>query len=453
MLAQKISCRQALALLLLFLLAVAAGPARAEPRGSLVIVTSFPPSMFAPFCAAFEARYPEVTTLVRSKKTAAALTFIAERPEEPADLVWASAPDAFELLRDGGHLEAAFPPLGEATARFDGYPLDDPQGYYRGFALSGYGLMWNRPYLQRLELPPPSSWAELALPRYAGHVAITTPSRSGTMHLIVETILQSQGWEEGWATLLQLAGNLATITARSFGVPEGVVAGRFGIGATIDFFGLAAKASGAPVDFVYPEGTLFLPASIALAKRSANREAAMAFVDFVLSGEGQSLLCQPEISRLPISSAAYATAPAGFPNPYTMKRDWPALTFDVGVSRLRYHLVNALFDSMLTYRQQPLRRVWTTVHRVEAELQHRHRPELHQPLATVKKLLVLMPVSDEESRAGELAGIFRRRSPGMASSSPQTILERQWQEFAGAHLEEAELLLAEILDSLAEGGK
>ncbi len=433
-------------LLILFLLATPA--AAEEPQGPLVLVTSFPPSLFEPFCAAFTARHPGVTILVRSKKTSAALTFIAERPEEPADLIWASAPDAFELLRDAGHLEQAFAALGAATPRFDDYPLDDPLGHYRGFALSGYGLMWNRPYLERLALPPPGTWNELTLPQYAGHVAITAPSRSGTMHLIVESILQSQGWEEGWATLLRLSGNLATITARSFGVPEGVVAGRFGVGATIDFFGLAAKATGAPVDFLYPEETLFLPASIGVVKRCRNRPAALAFVDFLLSAEGQALLCSPPISRLPISPAAYAAAPAGYPNPFRMERKPPSPPFDAGLSRHRYHLVNTLFDTMITYRQQPLRRAWRAVHQVERELLRQGRTDLRRQLERARKLLLQMPVSRDESRSEEMAGVFQRRSPGMTLSSPQNILEEQWRDFAAANIDLARLILTELLDSL-----
>ena len=70
---------------------------------------------------------------------------------------------------------------------------------------------------------------------------------------------------------------MGTITERSFGAPEAVISGQYGIGVVIDFFGLSAIAAGQPVDFVYPSLTAVVPASIAKVKprgarlRSARR--------------------------------------------------------------------------------------------------------------------------------------------------------------------------------------
>ena len=68
--------------------------------------------------------------------------------------------------------------------------------------------------------------------------------------MTVETILQGEGWDKGWTQLLEMMGNAAAVTDRSFAVPDGVNNGHYGIGIVIDFFGLAGKYSGFPVDFV-----------------------------------------------------------------------------------------------------------------------------------------------------------------------------------------------------------
>ena len=68
--------------------------------------------------------------------------------------------------------------------------------------------------------------------------------------MTVETILQGEGWDKGWTQLLEMMGNAAAVTDRSFAVPDGVHNGHYGIGIVIDFFGLAGKYSGFPVDFV-----------------------------------------------------------------------------------------------------------------------------------------------------------------------------------------------------------
>ena len=67
--------------------------------------------------------------------------------------------------------------------------------------------------------------------------------------LTVETLLQGEGWDKGWSEWKWIAGNFSTVTERSFGVPDGVNTGNFGLGIVIYFFGFSSKASGFPVDF------------------------------------------------------------------------------------------------------------------------------------------------------------------------------------------------------------
>ncbi|KAG1384250.1 hypothetical protein G6F60_015049 [Rhizopus arrhizus] len=92
---------------------------------------------------------------------------------------------------------------------------------YLGQALAGYGIVYNTRYIAAHKIPAPVEWKDLLSPQWFGHVGITSPARSGTMHLTVETILQGEGWDEGWSTLLRMSGNSSAVTERSFGVPAG----------------------------------------------------------------------------------------------------------------------------------------------------------------------------------------------------------------------------------------
>jgi phosphoglycerate transport regulatory protein PgtC len=65
--------------------------------------------------------------------------------------------------------------------------------------------MWNTRYMNAHKLPAPRQWADLVKPEYFGHVSISSPSRSGTTHLTVETMLQGEGWDKGWTQMLQIA--------------------------------------------------------------------------------------------------------------------------------------------------------------------------------------------------------------------------------------------------------
>ena len=87
----------------------------------------------------------------------------------------------------------------------------------------------------------------MADPIYFGHTGMSAPSRSGTTHLTVETLLQGDGFVKGWGKMKSIAANFKTVTARSFGVPDGVNSGDFGVGIVIDFFGLSSIGSGFPV--------------------------------------------------------------------------------------------------------------------------------------------------------------------------------------------------------------
>src|SRR5690606_26919977 len=160
-------------------------------------------------------------------------------------------------------------------------------------------------------------WYDLLGPQWYGNVGVTAPSRSGTMHLTVETILQGEGWDKGWNTILRMSGNSAAVTERSFGVPDGVNNGQFGAGPVIDFFGLSSKYSKFPVDFVYPEETAIVPANIALIAGASNTEEGKKFIAFTLSKEGQELLLKPKISRLPVLpyKDLAGKIPQGYPDP------------------------------------------------------------------------------------------------------------------------------------------
>jgi ABC-type Fe3+ transport system substrate-binding protein len=303
------------------LLAVATALALAAPAalaGTVTVITSFPKELTAAYRAAFEKRNPNIKLEILNKSTVASIAFVRETAEgQRPDVFWASAPDAFEVLKRD-RLLAKAPDVAnpKVPAKIGSYPINDPEGFYFGQALAGYGIMYNVRYLKANKLEAPKEWTDLLKPQWFGHVAMTAPSRSGTMHLTVETILQGEGWDKGWSQILQMAGNSAQITERSFGVPDGLNNGQFGAGPVIDFFGLAGKYSGFPVEFVYPQMTSIVPANIALIAGARNTPEAKAFIQFALSQEGQEILLDPKISRLPVLpyTAFGSKIPAGYPD-------------------------------------------------------------------------------------------------------------------------------------------
>ena len=427
-----------------------AGLASAQERQSLIILTSFPDTIYEPFKYAFEKQNPDIELFILNRKTSAAISYIQDGVNYPVDLFWASAPDAFEVLKQSGKLQKLKPMNKPPVADVLGYPINDPDGYYAGFAISGYGIMWNKDYLSRYQLPQPESWDDLRKSVYANHIGISAPSRSGTTHLIVEIILQSKGWEEGWRTLIEIGGNLATVTARSFGVPSGVEQGFFGVGLVIDFFGLRSRAEGQPVEFRYPTLTKMLPANIALVKGAENSVEAKRFIEFLLSDDGQRILFRPGISRLPVNPETYRDAPQDFPNPFTFPSDSTTPLFDINLSKTRYHLVNALFDQLITFRLRELKEAWSLVHRAEKLLAQSDAADLKADIAKARALIEQFPVSATEAQNAEFTSQFARHKPGFAVSSIQTEREADWRQDALRRYDAAAQIAERVLSSLAE---
>lgn len=364
------------------LLTAAFAGAHAAP---ITVITSFPKEITTVYKKAFEQKYPDIKVEMLNKNTTASLAFIKENsPGQRPDIFWASAPDAFEVLAREKLLAKAPDVMNPAApASIGNYPMNDPEGMYYGQALSGYGMMWNTRYLKANKLAEPKEWSDLTKADYFGHVATSAPSRSGTTHLTVETILQGEGWDNGWAQLLEISGNASHITERSFGVPDGVNSGQFGIGLVIDFFGLAGKYSGFPVEFAYPTVTSVVPASIGLVNGAKNSEDAKKFMAFALSNEGQELLLDPKISRMPIvpMDQLKGKVPAGYPDIFAIAKA-SKVQFDSDLAQARYHVVTSMFDQTITFRHKELQAATKAIHDAEKAVAGKSSP---QAVALIKQ--------------------------------------------------------------------
>jgi hypothetical protein len=287
--------------------------------------------------------------------------------------------------------------------------------------------MYNTRYLKANKLAAPKEWDDLLKREWYGHVAMTSPSRSGTMHLTVETILQGEGWDAGWSKILQMAGNSAQVTERSFGVPDGINNGQFGAGPVIDFFGLAGKYSGFPVDFVYPAMTSIVPANIALIAGGKNTPEAKKFVQFTLSQQGQELLLDPKISRLPV--LAYASfgnkIPAGYPDPQAIVKR-AKVNFNADLSEDRYALVHSLFDQTITFRLKELQAAARAIHEAEAKLAGRPNPQAAELLKQARSAAFTPIVSSSLAGQADFLKLFASNKKEVAVSKQITGLEESW---------------------------
>ena len=203
-------------------------------------------------------------------------------------------------------------------------PLYDPNGYWYGVALSGFGIVYNNHVLDELSIHAPLSWEALCNPKLFGHIALVNPSQSGSVTTAFEAILKNLGWERGWQVLRRAAANARYFSASSLKPPADVSQGDAAMGVCIDFYGryqsqaIKRMGGGDRIGYIDPPGTTMIaPDPISLMRGAPNPVYAERFITFCLTEEAQALWQfkasdenelgphEWELRRLPVRSSLY----------------------------------------------------------------------------------------------------------------------------------------------------
>jgi iron(III) transport system substrate-binding protein len=236
---------------------------------------------------------------------------------------------------------------------FAGEPFRDPQDRWFGSVISSFGMIYNRDSLQRLGFPGvPTAWDDLADPRFLGEVALADPTKSGSIAMAFENLVQQhmqrrlralraadpaapvatlearavrEGWIDGLQLVQRIGANARYFTDTSQKPPIDVADGDCAIGMCIDFYGtqqaeaVRRRGDSDRLGFASPAGgTAYSVDPIGLLRGAKNGEVARAFIEYVLSIEGQKLWAlrpgTPEgprdyaLRRLPVRRDFYARA-------------------------------------------------------------------------------------------------------------------------------------------------
>jgi iron(III) transport system substrate-binding protein len=184
----------------------------------------------------------------------------------------------------------------------------DKQGRWIGTCLSAFGICYNTDAVGRLGVNPPLQWSDLADPRFAGEIALSDPTQSGSVAKAFEMIIQQQmhamgdparapeGWDAAMRMIQRIAANARYFTDSASKVPLDVELGNAAAGMCIDFYGrfqseaVRQEDGSSRLQYVSPAGGSSVNADpIGLLRGAKNRELAVAFIEWVLSQEGQKL--------------------------------------------------------------------------------------------------------------------------------------------------------------------
>tara|TARA_R110002020_G_scaffold233050_23_gene444810 strand:+ start:3162 stop:4142 length:981 start_codon:yes stop_codon:yes gene_type:complete len=282
--------------------ALAAPLSAQDVSGTLTLYTSQPNADAQATVDAFKAAYPGVevdwfrdgTTRVMAKLRA---EFEAGNPQP--DVLLIADMVTMEGLEAEGRLMAY--PEADISA-YDPAIMDD-EGHYFSTKLITTGIVYNT----AADMIP-ESYLDLLKPEAKGQIAMPSPLTSGaaTIHMAALTAHPDLGWElyEG------LADQGAIPDGGNGGTYRAVAGGEKLYGFVVDFLPIREKVNGAPVEFVFPkEGVSAVTEPAAILSTAENPAAAKAFIDFLLSPEGQQLAADQ--GYLPAHPEI--TPPEGFP--------------------------------------------------------------------------------------------------------------------------------------------
>ena len=396
----------------------------------VVVLTSYPQEVITPFETAFEQAYPQYHLEFLWRQSKDAMNYL-HQSHSAIDVYWTPAQQNFATLKNEGAFRRLDIDLEGLPDKVGDFRISDAEGYYVASEIAGYGMAYHPGELHRLGLPVPVDWKSLTAPGYSGHIVFPIPSRVGFAPMLVDTLLQGYGWNEGWSLLEQVAANANLADAGATFISDDVGSGRMAVGATMDFFAVSAIANGKPLRFTYPEKVGYSPAHLAIFKDAANIDGARAFAGFVLSEQGQKLLFHPDIRKLPIRPAVYVDKPSGYFNPFAAAKR-ASYSYDLAGGLARQALITALFDALITRRHEALKTMWASIHQAQQAAPEDER------LQTVLALANWLPVTSVQSADAELQNKFIRRNDSTAT------LEQLWDEQIGSHYRDATQLARKI---------
>lgn len=276
-----------------------AGAAHAE---TLTLYTSQSPEIAQQTVDAFQARHPEIKVEWTRNGTSQLLNIlraeIAAGDVKPDVLLVADTINLGQLKAEGRLM--AYP-----EAKVEAY---DPATYdkdrmFFGTKIISTGIAYNTQTAKPVE-----SWSDLLAEENKGQIAVPSPLYSGAALNHLHSVIDVPGI--GWDFYRKLAaldiapdgGNGPALKAVASGLAK------YGIIADADV--IRARASGSPVELVFPkEGVSFITEPVAIMSTAKEPKAAKAFVDFLLSAEGQELVVRQ--GNMPIDPKV--APPEGFP--------------------------------------------------------------------------------------------------------------------------------------------
>ena len=255
----------------------------AKEEGKLIVYGSCEEEYINAVCANFKSLYGIDVQAQRLSTGEVAAKIEEENGHPSADVWFGGTTDPYNVTSSKGLLEQ-YEPKNASHLISDKFKSTnkDWYGIYKGIL----GILYDKDELQRLKLDVPQDYKDLIDPKYKGLIWSSNYNTAGTAKLIINTVIQKYGHDQGIQYLVDLDKNIAQYTKSGSGPSKAIGTGEctIGIGMLHDGIYQIVDQEHENVGLQIPSsGASYEVGATAIFKGAAHPNAAKLWVEYALS--------------------------------------------------------------------------------------------------------------------------------------------------------------------------
>ena len=255
----------------------------AKAEGELVVYGSCEEEYLSAACENFERLYGIKTTYQRLSTGEVQAKIEEENGNPSADVWFGGTTDPYNVVAAEGLLE---PYAAVNASHLMGDQYKDADGNWYGIYKGILGFMVNKDSLADKGLEAPQDWDDLLKPEYEGLIWLSNYNTAGTAKLVINTMIQKYGHDDGIQYLVDLDKNIEVYTKSGSGPSKNVGTGEctIGIGFLHDGITQIVDNGYDNIELVIPSsGTSFEIGATAIFKGAKHPNAAKLWIEYALS--------------------------------------------------------------------------------------------------------------------------------------------------------------------------
>lgn len=255
----------------------------AKEEGKLIVYGSCEEEYLNAVCTNFKSLYG-IDVQVQRLSTGEVAAKIEEENGHPSADVWfGGTTDPYNVSSSKGLLEQ-YEPKNASHLISDKFKSTnkDWYGIYKGIL----GILYDKEELKRLNLGVPQDYKDLIDPKYKGLIWSSNYNTAGTAKLIINTVIQKYGHDQGIQYLVDLDKNIAQYTKSGSGPSKAIGTGEctIGIGMLHDGIYQIVDQEHENVGLQIPSsGASYEVGATAIFKGAAHPNAAKLWIEYALS--------------------------------------------------------------------------------------------------------------------------------------------------------------------------